>query len=207
MKAQLCSADVLSDYPIESEYHEQSFSLLRHGDFFSIGNGDSKLALLNKKKSSDMCALTESHQVQLRAFTSTNHFIETIQFWKENSWGTSGRSLTIEINVYGSERDAKAVGILLGKSKCYLQPPRYGLGAMRYRNPQILPIPGFTDQTHIPPFFMPEDDGDNSSHNDDEMPVQEDEIDDVEEILDSKLRHVLRTNISVDRRIRSELHP
>ncbi|KAJ6000209.1 hypothetical protein N7481_000618 [Penicillium waksmanii] len=207
VKTQLCGSGGLTDFPMVPEFEEQPFDLLREGDFFSLTNGQSKISLLDKKKSSDLSALTEAFEVRLQAFTSASHILDTIHSSEEGAWDSPAKSLSlaVEINIYGSEKDAKEVGILLGKTQNFLQPPRYGLEKMTYKNPQILSIPGFSEETRIPPISIYENDGDNSSHEDEQAVSQDDEVDNVDDFLDTGLRHESRADISVDRRIQTEL--
>lgn len=205
VETQLCGSENLSGFPVAPGVEEQPFDLLREGDFFSLTNGQSKISRLNKKTSSDLSALTEALEIRLQAFTSISNILDIIHFLEDGTRGSHGKSLSVEINIYGSEKDANEVGILLGKTRNFLQPPRYGLENMTYKNPQILSIAGFSEETRIPHTAAYENKEDNSSHEDEQTVSQDDDADNVDDFLDTGLRHVSRANISVDRRIQTEL--
>ncbi|KAJ5090486.1 hypothetical protein N7532_009170 [Penicillium argentinense] len=200
VKTQLCNTQAIPN--ISPFTWDQSFSLIQEGDFFSLANRNEKFARLNKKISSGLCSVVQINKVRLRAYTSAKEFQKTVEIWKYDAGGNSNKPLTVEINVYGPQEVAEKVGNILGKAQNFLQLPRYGLEGKKYRNPQILPIGCFADDSN----FNSQDIFDSEEENqvpEEESPAsQDDELLDVQGIL---LQHVLTTNISVDRRIQTSL--
>lgn len=198
VKSQLQGSDFYHGFSLESR-PSQSFTVHQEGKFFSLQHNGENFARLNKLISGDLSGLLQEFPtVQLKAFLSRKDLERGSESWR------SGNAITVEINIYGPEAESGNIGKKLSKSGNFLQQPRFGGGGMKYVNPHILRMPGFSTDHEI--LDIDSDSGEDqaleSPGGEEDSP--EDPID-VEQILDSQLQHVLTTNISIDRRVKSPL--
>ncbi|KAJ5622867.1 hypothetical protein N7490_011472 [Penicillium lividum] len=177
----------------------QSLTVLREGKFFSLQHNGESFARLNKLISDNLNELLQScPSVRLQAYLSRKDLEIGSQSWRP------GNAVTVEVNVYGPEFESGKAGKKLSISGNYLQHPRFGAGGRKYINPHILRMPGFA--TECDTLALDSDSGeDQASELPDEEPNTQDDPMNLEHFLDSQLQHVLTTNISIDRRIKSKL--
>ncbi|KAJ5660825.1 uncharacterized protein N7484_000197 [Penicillium longicatenatum] len=198
VKTQLQGSGFLDGFSLDSR-SSQSFQVRQEGRFFSLQHNGGNFARLNKLISGDLSELLQEFpMVRLKAFLSRKDLEIGSESWRP------GNAITVEINIYGPEAESETIGKKLSKSGNFLQQPRFGAGGMKYVNPHILRMPGFSTDHEI--LDLDSDTGEDQvlespGGNDDS---NEDPID-VEQILDSQLQHILTTNISIDRRVKSPL--
>jgi hypothetical protein len=198
VKTQLQGSRFFDGFSLDSR-SSQSFQVRQEGRFFSLQHNGENFARLNKLISGDLSELLQDFPtVRLKAYLSRKDLEIGSESWRP------GNAITVEINVYGPEVDSDKIGRKLSKSGNFLQQPRFGAGGMKYVNPHILRMPGFSTDHEILDLDSDsgedqvlESPGGNGDSNEDPI--------DVEQILDSQLQHILTTNISIDRRVKSPL--
>lgn len=199
VKTQLQGSGFLHGFSLESR-SSQSFTVRQEGRFFSLQHNGETFARLNKLISGDLSELLQDFPtVRLKAYLSRKDLEKGSESWR------SGNAITVEINIYGPEIESGNIGQKLSKSGNFLQQPRFGAGGMKYVNPHILRMPGFSTDHEI--LDIDSDSGEDQaleSPGGQEDNSQDNPID-VEQILDSQLQHVLTTNISIDGRVKSIL--
>lgn len=171
----------------------------QEGKYFLLQHKGESFARLNKLISKDLSELLQGFPtVRLKAYLSRKDLVLGSESWR------SGNAINVEINIYGPEGESEKIGKKLSKSGNFLQQPRFGAGGMKYVNPHILRMPGFSTDHEI--LDLDSESGEEldsessgGEHNSSDDPI------DVEQILDSQLQHILTTNISIDRRVKSSL--
>ncbi|KAJ6016750.1 hypothetical protein N7451_000129 [Penicillium sp. IBT 35674x] len=198
VKTQLQGSGFLDGFSLESR-SSQSFTVHQEGKYFLLQHKGESFARLNKLISGDLSELLQGFPtVRLKAYLSRKDVEIGSESWR------SGTAINVEINIYGPEFESGNIGKNLSKSGNFLQQPRFGAGGMKYFNPHILRIPGFSTNHDI--LDLDSESGEDQAP---EFPGREDiycdDPIDVEQILDSQLQHSLTTNISIDRRVKSSL--
>lgn len=211
-------AKVLSFNFLHNVPASQPLSVVQNGRFFKVFCAEEDVAHLNKKTSETLYKLVQTYNVRFEAYLSRRKIeLEHERLVRE-------KTLTIEINIYSSQKDSVGIGALLSDSEDYLQLPRYLPGGSKYANPHILFIEGFSTEFEAPSFNSDDDDSEEiiieNSGDSEDKPEDGEEVNNATQpeqsqsgrdttrayqVLDSDLRHGLSHNISVDSRIKSHL--
>lgn len=176
--------------------------MVQEGDYFSLEYDGSKFARLNKRSCSDLQALVTQRQVRFKAYLQNKEWAAAVQSWHQRQ---TSSLFSVEINIYGARADAEEVGNILSKSGTFLQLPRYGLDDAVYYNPHFLRIEGYSEQVPLEthPSAIVDVVGTPDRTVEEEPQVNDSVV--VDSILDSLSHHVFLRQITVDRRIKSEL--
>ncbi|KAK0747369.1 SNF2 family N-terminal domain-containing protein [Apiosordaria backusii] len=132
---------------IDNGQETQSFNVTQHEAYFMLMFPRSNLlfAQINQALSPALTSLKDLGSVEVKAFANTRH-IRSVSS-KANTLGQA--KLRVDVNIYGSVADAKAVGARLSASKMFLQDPEYGMDNIEYMNPQLIHFPGFEEPTVV----------------------------------------------------------
>jgi SWI/SNF-related matrix-associated actin-dependent regulator of chromatin subfamily A3 len=182
------------------------FDVTVEGDYFSLKNGDQRVARLNKKTCNDLLPLKED--IIIRAFANTQKWSET---WKELPSQVKVFPFSVELNIYGLKEDANRIGELLSSSGTFLQPPQFETEDFEYHNPHFFRFDGYIEKTALHP-LLSEEPGFSSGHSKridaseaEILETQTSNAVQVDSILDSLSHHSDLRQISIDRRIKTEL--
>ncbi|KAI6520061.1 hypothetical protein MCOR10_006466 [Pyricularia oryzae] len=85
--------------------------------------------------------LGEQETIEVRAFVPPMAARDVIQRTRRQFDAT----LKVDMNVYGTRKNADAVGRALSKRKIFLQDPDHGVLGVDYHNPHLIEFPGFED--------------------------------------------------------------
>lgn len=215
IKAQVNHSEHLIQYS-KSHRANDPLGVSRRGRFFEIQCDGKSVARLDRKISDTLFKLDQGYKTRFQAYLSRRR--------RELELGylNSGKSLTVEINIYSRESDSAEVGSMLSQSEDYLQAPRCKLDGIKYMNPHILHINGFpTDFEPLSLDSADDDSDDDIRSNENDGDEQEEDIErtnesneshamtnstrEIYQLLDSDQRQGLSNTTAIDGRIKSHL--
>ncbi|KAI0157993.1 SNF2 family N-terminal domain-containing protein [Hypoxylon sp. FL1284] len=120
---------------------EQSFNVVREGNFLTLEYWGVKFGCLNKRLCRCLNDLIAQNLVHVQVYIPTEDLTKAMQ----SQYANIPNHLPAEINIYGAKANAREIGDILSKSGVFLQMPQYGRNIAEYYNPHILRIEGYSD--------------------------------------------------------------
>ncbi|KAK3316035.1 SNF2 family N-terminal domain-containing protein [Apodospora peruviana] len=191
----------------------QSFKIGAHSGTFvlELPSGE-KLATLNKKTCRDIQLLLDGRDLRFHAYVEIDQWDNAVRAWRDEK---STAILSMDINIYGSQKDAAQVGKILADNRTYLQQPNHGIEGTAYYNPHYLHVEDLLGKVSSEtPILQMQDIApspqleDPTEHGSQEEEQQLDESQEIDSILNSLSHHAILPNRHTsNRRIRTKLLP
>jgi hypothetical protein len=181
------------------------FSVSKYGNYYGLWSKGSLVAILDKKTCGMISGLARDIN---RGTISIEAFIDIAKWSASISSGS--KTITLDINVYGQQKNARQIGRVLNSVSISLQQPLFGLEGFVYYNPHFLHVDGIQGaDIHATPLLHIElDDAEVSSSARDTTRVKTATIGakkEVESILDSLSHHEILMKRNADSRMKTIL--
>ncbi len=127
---------------IDSSETFPSFLVSKYSDYFMLKFSDNTLfAQVSELAVRGLTSLQDHPTVEIRAFVEAKRIQEVFSRAKKPGEAT----LKVELNIYGSVDDSKAIGDKLCAAKMFLQDPDHGTEDIEYCNPHVIQFPGIEE--------------------------------------------------------------